>query len=43
MSKAYDMVEWSFLQEMIISMGFHSIWIDNIKRCISSVLFDFFE
>jgi hypothetical protein len=37
MSKAYDRVEWGFLQEMMDSLGFHSTWINTIMKCVSTV------
>jgi hypothetical protein len=37
MAKAYDRIEWSFFQAMLISMGFPSAFVNTIMRCISSV------
>jgi hypothetical protein len=37
MSKAYDRVEWCFLQDMMRKLGFHPRWIDLIMKCVSSL------
>lgn len=37
MSKAYDRVEWHFLREMMLRLGFHRRWVDLIMKCVTSV------
>jgi hypothetical protein len=37
MSKAYDRVEWGFLEKMMRKLGFAEIWIQRIMLCVSSV------
>ena len=39
MSKAFDRLEWIFLQKIREKMGFHSIWIGWILKCIKSVTY----
>ncbi|KAA3462318.1 reverse transcriptase [Gossypium australe] len=37
MSKAYDKVEWNFLKEMMLKIGFAHEWVGLIMKCITSV------
>ena len=37
MSKAYDRVEWIFLERMLSRLGFHGDFIDLLMACVSSV------
>jgi hypothetical protein len=37
MSKAYDRVEWIFLEKIMSRMGFHQKWISLMTECISTV------
>jgi hypothetical protein len=37
MSKAYDRVEWGFLEEMMLRLGFHKEWVRLIMNCVTTV------
>lgn len=39
MSKAYDRVEWKFLEKLMEKLGFANKWINLISSCIRSVSF----
>lgn len=37
MHKAYDRVEWSFLKEIMLKLGFQENWVNLIMQCVSSM------
>lgn len=37
MSKSYDRVEWSFIDKMMLEMGFSRKWVDFIGHCIRTI------
>jgi hypothetical protein len=39
MSKAYDRVEWDFLEQMMVRMGFSHSWIKMIMSCVRTVTY----
>ena len=41
MSKAYNRVEWSFVECLLKKMGFHSKWVDLMMECITTVFYSF--
>ncbi|XP_062015245.1 uncharacterized protein LOC133731834 [Rosa rugosa] len=41
MSKAYDSMEWCFLEAVLFRLGFDEAWIQVIMQCVSSVRYSF--
>lgn len=37
MNKAYDRVEWGFLETIMLRVGFHEQWVQLIMECVASV------
>jgi hypothetical protein len=37
MHKAYDRVEWDFLEKIMLKMGFHANWVKLIMTCLRTV------
>jgi len=37
MSKAYDRVEWRFLEKIMLKLGFSGQWVEKVMKCVSTV------
>jgi hypothetical protein len=39
MQKAYDHVEWDYLEGMMAKLGFHTAWVQMVMRMVTTVSF----
>ena len=39
MSKAYERVEWLFLEKILLCMGLQESWVAMIMQCVSTVTY----
>ncbi|XP_019183735.1 PREDICTED: uncharacterized protein LOC109178652 [Ipomoea nil] len=37
MAKPYDRMEWPFLRNMMVALGFHDKWVELIMKCMTTV------
>lgn len=37
LSKAYDRVDWGFLNKVLLKLGFQSDWVHGVMQCVTSV------
>ncbi|XP_056843105.1 uncharacterized protein LOC130495678 [Raphanus sativus] len=40
-SKAYDRLEWNLIEKVLLQMGFHSIFVNWVMQCITTVTYSF--
>lgn len=37
LAKAYDQVDWSYLEQILLKLGFHQKWVQWIMTCVTTV------
>lgn len=37
MAKAYDRVEWNYLRDIMLRLGFEGLFVENVMKCVTSV------
>lgn len=42
-SKAYDRLEWSFIDHMLAKFGFNRMWITRVMSCVQTVTYSFWQ
>lgn len=40
-SKAYDKLEWCFLENMMVRFRFNKLWRDRVMQCVKTVSYNF--
>lgn len=40
-SKAFDRLEWGFIENMLVKFGFQPLWINRIMACVTTVSYSF--
>lgn len=40
MNKAYDRLEWTFIEKVLLKLGFCTEWVSKIMKCVSSVRYN---
>ena len=41
MSKAYNRIEWDYLEGIMLQMGFLDIWVQRVIECVTSMSYSF--
>ncbi|CAM8888420.1 unnamed protein product [Rhodiola kirilowii] len=37
MSKAFDRIEWTFMERMLLKLGFNHVWVNRVMTCVKTV------
>lgn len=41
MSKAYDRIEWDFLERVLLQLGFDPVWVNWVMECVTTVSYSY--